>query len=91
MKIVCIFTNELYAFQYDGEAHNEFERLMEKWTDVLFLRDFAKRNNVTNVDAFVQDRLQDAEDFQDRLDEITTKETPLSQFFVPYHDQEYSR
>lgn len=93
MRIVCIFEGkfdeELYAFHYDGEVDNEFDRLMELWTDITYLRNFAIKNKVEDVKAFVEARLRNAEDFQDRLDEIIVKTKPLNQFFVPYHNQEY--
>lgn len=90
MRIVSIF-GELHAFHYDGEADNEFDRLMELWTDVSYLRNFAKKNNVTNINAFVQARLKDAEEFDNQLNEITIKTKPLKHFFVAYHNQEYGR
>ena len=40
MKIVRIFGNRLYTFQYEGEEDNEYDRLMDLWTDPVYLRDF---------------------------------------------------
>lgn len=34
MKMVPIFAPHLYAFRYADETENEFDRLMEIWTDV---------------------------------------------------------
>lgn len=33
MKIVSIFAYRLFAFQYDGEGLNEYDRLMNLWGD----------------------------------------------------------
>ena len=49
MKIVNIFAEQLYAFHYQGEAENEYDRLIEDWTDVSYLRNYAKQNNIKDV------------------------------------------
>ena len=71
MKIVDIFAYTLFAFRYQGEVDNEYDRLMDNWTDVSFLRSYAKKNKVENINQFVKDRLKDAEKIQDLLEEIT--------------------
>ena len=38
MKIVNIFANKLFAFHYENYSDNEYERLMELWTNVNFLK-----------------------------------------------------
>jgi hypothetical protein len=55
MKIVTIFADQLYAFHYMGEAENEYDRLMEQWTDVSYLRAYAKQNKIADVTNFVRD------------------------------------
>ena len=49
MKIVSIFAEKLYACQYDGEATNEYARLMDTWTDVVYLRQYANQNNIDDL------------------------------------------
>lgn len=44
MKIVPIFSNRLYALQYEGETENELSRLMELWDDAEYLFDFYENN-----------------------------------------------
>ncbi len=88
MKIVDIFAYTLFAFQYQGEVDNEYDRLMDNWTDVSFLRSYAKKNNVENINQFVKDRLKDAEQIQDLLEEITTNNEPLEFYFRTLFDNE---
>jgi hypothetical protein len=88
MKIVDIFAHTLFAFQYQGEVDNEYDRLMDNWTDVSFLRDYAKQNKVENINQFVKDRLKDAEQIQDLLEEITTNNEPLEYYFRTLFDNE---
>lgn len=88
LKIVDIFAEQLYAFHYQNEADNEYDRLMDIWTDVNYLRNYAKANNVKNINQFVNNRLKDAEQIQDLLDEITTNNQPLEHYFRPLFDAE---
>jgi hypothetical protein len=88
MKIVDIFTPTLFAFHYGGEADNEYDRLMDNWTDVSYLRNYAKNNSIDNVNQFVKDRLKDAEQIQDLLEEITTNKEPLEYYFRTLFDSE---
>lgn len=88
MKIVDIFAPTLFAFHYGGEADNEYDRLMDNWTDVSYLRNYAKNNSIDNVNQFVKDRLKDAEQIQDLLEEITTNKEPLEYYFRTLFDSE---
>ena len=49
MKIIAIFAENLYAFQYDGEVENEYARLLDLWRDVVYLRQYATQNNIINI------------------------------------------
>ena len=40
MEIVPIFEPYLYAFQYDNEKENEYDRLINYWSDDIQLRLF---------------------------------------------------
>jgi len=92
MKIVDIFAEEypghLHAFMYIKYDTNEYDRLMELWTDVDYLRTFAKKNKVENINQFVKQRLRDAENIQDLIDELLQESQPLEHYFRPLHDQE---
>lgn len=93
MKIVDIFTPYLYSFVYKKEDEdvydeNEYNRLMELWTDVEYLREYAKINGVEDINKFVRQRLNDAENIQDLLEEITQNKQPLDYYFHPLFDDE---
>ena len=55
MKIVSIFAAKLFSFHYKDETYNEFDRLMALWTDVSYIRSFAKSNNIPDINNFVND------------------------------------
>jgi hypothetical protein len=88
MKIDAIFAPSLFAFHYSGEVDNEYDRLMDHWTDVSYLRKYAKDNAVANINQFVKDRLKDAEQIQDVLEEITINNQPLEFYFRTLFDTE---
>lgn len=54
MNIVPIFADQLFAFHYDGEVDNEYDRLMELWTDVAALKAYLNANGVLNEDSFFE-------------------------------------
>ncbi|MCR9171098.1 MAG: hypothetical protein NXI10_01295 [bacterium] len=91
MRIVCIFEQELYAVHYDNQADNEYNRLMNLWTDVGYLYEYAKNHHIPNPDVWAEQRAEDADEFDERLDELTLKTDPLDTFFRPFHDNEYGR
>lgn len=93
MKIVPIFANRLFAFVYknneaEGYQENEYDRLMELWTDTEFLWNYAKNNGIVNIEKFVADRLDDAETIQDLFEELNETEKTLDHYFQPLHDHE---
>ncbi len=65
MKIVTIFAPSLYAFHYEGNEDNEYDRLMDLWTDVSYLRSYAKQNKVLHIDDFINHILNCAENIDD--------------------------
>ena len=83
MKIVRIFADQLFAFHYNNEADNEYDRLMELWTDVNFLKSYSKKNNIDDVNSFINDILQDAEQIQDLLENINQNNQPYGFYFEP--------
>lgn len=89
MKIVTIFADSLYAVHYEGAVENEYERLMELWTDVSYLREFAKQNNIQqDVKSFVDEVSEDAESIQDIMYAIELGEEGWGNFFKPYYNNE---
>jgi len=55
MKIICIFADHLFAFHYDKYVDNEYDRLMELWSDVEYLKNYAKQNNINDINSFIND------------------------------------
>lgn len=91
MKIVRIFADQLFAFHYEYEADNEYDRLMNLWTDVAYLWDFAKKNKVSNVNEFIENILQDAEQIQDFLDNLYQHNQPYGFYFEPLQYSEKTK
>lgn len=98
-KIVPIFADTLFAFRYDGEDDNEYDRLMELWTDTNYLREFAIDNSFylkefiakdesSRYKKFIKKVLDEAREIQDILDEIETKGERLEMYFSRLHDSE---
>jgi hypothetical protein len=83
MKIVAIFAEKLYAFQYDGEVENEYARLLDLWRDVVYLREYAKQNNITNVREFINQIREDVEYIRELFAKITKNCLPFEDFFMP--------
>lgn len=91
MKIVRIFADQLFAFHYKNEVDNEYDRLMDLWTDVAYLRTFAKKNNIGNVNEFINDILRDAEQIQDYLENLSKNKQPYGFYFEPLQDSERTK
>ena len=91
MKIVSIFAANLYAFHYKDERDNEFTRLMELWTDMNYLRGFAKINDIKDVKKFVNDILSDAEDIDDFLYHLHENIASFGRYFEPLQLSEYTK
>ena len=88
MKIFRIFAEQLFAFHYDNEVDNEYERLMELWTDVAYLKSYAKKNNIDDVTVFINDILRDAEQIQDFLESLNQGKEPFGFYFEPIQETE---
>lgn len=100
MKIVSIFEDKLYAFHYDGEEENEYDRLINLWYDPSYLYEFLTQNEADwreNLQSknytkqqLVHLLLEDAEYIDDKLIEITESTSQkLSSFFKPLNNNEY--
>lgn len=88
MKIVNIFGARLFAFHYSNETENEYDRLMDCWTNVQYLWSFATENKIADKSQFVQDRLGDARQIQDLLNELSQSNDPLETYFRPLNNNE---
>jgi hypothetical protein len=88
MKIISIFEEELYSIQYKNEKCNEYDRLMELWTNVAFLHGFAKTNKVADVDNFIIGILRETEVLQDLLEEIHFSHNQFGLYFEPLQESE---
>jgi len=95
MKIVSIFADRLFAFHYEGEVDNEYDRLLELWTDTEYVRSFLNKNKrdipqEKTKRKFVEYIYEDATSIDEQLIRITeTTNESLSHFFQPLHNQEY--
>ena len=94
MKIVSIFTDKLFAFHYEGEVDNEYDRLLNLWADTEYVRSFLKTNmgdipKGKTIRQFVEYIGEDAISIDEQLIRITeTTNESLSPFFKPLHNQE---
>ncbi|MDD2475082.1 MAG: hypothetical protein PHI32_04115 [Dysgonamonadaceae bacterium] len=95
MRIVAIFADRLFAFRYKDEADNEYDRLLDLWTDTEYVRNFL---NVNDKDIpihktkrqFVEYIREDAINIDEQLIKITeTTDQSLSHFFQPLYNNEY--
>lgn len=91
MKIVSIFAENLYAFHYKDESDNEFARLMELWTDVEYLRNFAKFNGISESNRFVTEILSNAEEIDDFLYTLNSQLESFDRYFEPLQLSEYTK
>lgn len=83
MEIVSIFAEQLFAFKYEGEVDNEYDRLMELWTDMAFLKKYAQDNGINDVVSFARNIANDAEQIQDLLNNINENKEPYGFYFEP--------
>ena len=93
MKIAAIFAGNLYASRYEGEVNNEYYRLMDLWADVVYLRQFARENNISDFRKFIADIREDALYIDSLLTSIArgSNVLRLEDFFIPLNDLETER
>src|SRR5690606_1406850 len=91
MKIIRIFTNQLFAFDYDNEPDNEYDRLMDLWTDVAYLKRYANKNNISDVATFIYNILQDVEQIQYFLEQLRYNNKPFEFYFEPLQESENNK
>lgn len=91
MKIVTIFDDQLFAIHYQNEIENEFDRLLELWTDVSFLIAYAKKNDQKDIAGFVNKILLDVEQIQDFLENLNQNNHPFVFYFEPLQNSEQAK
>lgn len=95
MEIVAIFAEKLFAFKYKGEAENEYDRLLNLWTDTEYVRDFLNANekdipNNKTKRQYIEYIYEDAIYIDEQLIKITeTANQSLSYFFQALYNNEY--
>ena len=88
MKIVTIFAEKLYACHYADKAYNEYARLMDLWTDVSYLRQYALQNNIADIRNFIADIRKSAEFIEDLMEKMSSGRNSLDLFFKPLNNLE---
>ena len=95
MKIVRIFADQLFAFQYKNEADNELRRLLTLWNDTAHLYQFVTQHKAdvpedVPIPALINQLIDNANDIDDTLYEISKyPDKNLEEFFKPLDNQEY--
>ncbi len=89
MKIVTIFDKILFTFHYNNEFFNEFERLIDLWTDVSYLKKFADTEKIIDPKGFINDILNDVDEIQDLIEDIVINDKQFELYFRPLSDSEY--
>jgi hypothetical protein len=103
MNIVRIFGKYLFAFKYNDESVDEFERLFDLWQDVEYLENFFEENKsdllngfweIDSVEEAIISTLLDAQKFEDKLLELSTKgdydqNNGLESLFLPLYNSQY--
>ena len=88
MKIIPIFAEKLYAFQYNREAEDEYTRLRRLWIDVEYLRQYALQNNISDRRAFINEIRASAVYIADLVEDIIENKGKLEAFFKPLNNLE---
>jgi hypothetical protein len=94
MKIIDIFAKKLYAIHYNKDELDIYNKLIENWTDVQFVRAFVKKHQKDisgkDLNKVIKDIITDAEDIDDLLYELSnSKDENIGQFFAPLYNSEY--
>ena len=95
MRIVCIFTDQLFAFHFNGQEENELHRLLTLWNDTSHLYQFVKENKSDipknkSVQSLIFELNENANKIDDTLKTISNdSEIYLEEFFKPLDNKEY--
>lgn len=93
MEILSIFDPQLFAFRYPNEEYTrdkdtEYNRLKELWTDIEYLRNFAKRYEIEDIEEFIVEIGSQVEYIEDALYKIEHNLQILESFFKALDDNE---
>lgn len=93
MKIVSIFADKLYSFQYSAKK-SELRRILELWNDPNYLFQFISENkhdlDNKSVETLVGQILEDAQAIDELLYSLSyDKVKSLDRFFKPLDNSEY--
>lgn len=96
MEIVPIFEPYLYAFQYENEDENEYDRLMNYWSDAIELEQFFTDNihllNQKYKNLTIDTASEQTADIVDNIrNEIEDKQENLDTLFQNLNDMVSSR
>lgn len=83
MKIACIFENQLYSFHYDEYDENEYNRDLNQWSNTAYLFEFAKENNIPNINSFVDEIYDNLEELEDLINDIAETDGQFKRLFIP--------
>jgi hypothetical protein len=99
MKIIPIFADKLYSFQYGNETNCEYFRLIDNWNDTVYIYNFYNDNLSKIKNNSYLENHQTLEDFSDfifdlamDLDEYLnelTQNNDLNSFFKPLSEAKY--
>lgn len=82
MKLITIFEDKLFAFKFDDEQTDEFERAFDLWADNEYLKYFFEENiqdltsgfyNLKSTDDAVMITLTESYEFQEIILEAAKK------------------
>ena len=64
---------------------------MALWTDVSYIRSFAKSNNIPDINNFVKDIISNAEEIDDFLHNLDADLESFVMYFEPLQSSEYTK
>lgn len=88
---------KLWAVHFEGEEDNELYKVLNNWTDVIWLRNFFKENiddlsayfNITDIKVAVNDTIEDSAHLRSIIMDISP-DTDLSRIFRPLDNNQAS-
>lgn len=95
MRIVSIFADKLFAFHFENEEENELSRLLNLWSDPLYISDFLEQHKADippheDINQLPFKIFNYANDIDDKLLNLSQNDVPqVGEFFAPLHNQEY--
>lgn len=91
MKIINIFADQIFAFQFDENAEDEFHRNLNLWNDVEYLKNYFEKNktfivgnsflNMAGIRDFIYQVLDNSQYIEELIEESFDNEK-MNDFFV---------